>query len=261
MTPADDKVIKNKLYTPGSPRDRELHNTTADAHQSFQRSNKVAMNIVILGCGGHAKVIIDIIECARQDQIVGVIDRQRVAGEQFCDYEVLGRDEDLPQLVASRSIQGAVIAVGDNSTRAKIARNLQKLAMPLKFPTAIHPMATIARSARLGQGTVAMAGSAVNSDTTIGDFCILNTNCSIDHDCQIGDFASFAPNSCAGGSVEVGPGSAIGLGANIIHNRQIGADTIVGAGALVVKDLPPQVVAYGIPAHVIRPRFAGDSYL
>lgn len=113
----------------------------------------------------------------------------------------------------------------------------------------------------VGEGTVLMAGSVVNSDTVIGKHCIVNTKASVDHDCDVSDFSSLAPGVTLGGTVTVGEFSAISVGASVAHSKVIGAHTVVGAGAVVVRDIPSLVVAYGIPARVVRARVQGDKYL
>jgi sugar O-acyltransferase (sialic acid O-acetyltransferase NeuD family) len=219
------------------------------------------MKTVIIGGGGHGRVIIDIVEKAAELKLVGIIDAQLPIGERILGYEVIGREKDLPQLIAERRIRGVVIAIGDNWVRSQVATLMQSLSLRLEFPNAVHPAAQLAKGVRLGRGNVIMAGCVINSNATIGDFCILNTNCSVDHDSRVGDFASFAPNACAGGNVTVGDYSAVCLGANIVHRCTIGAHTVVGAGATVLGDLPSRVVAYGTPARAVRERFEGESYL
>jgi sugar O-acyltransferase (sialic acid O-acetyltransferase NeuD family) len=158
-------------------------------------------------------------------------------------------------------VQGAILAVGDNWIRAKIASRLRAMSYPLTFPNAVHPAARVAKGVRLGEGNVLMAGAVINSETSVGDFCIFNTLCSVDHDGKIGNFVSLAPHSGTGGNVTIGDFSVVSLGANIIHAIQIGAHTVVGAGSTVLQDLPDHVVAYGTPARVVRQREAGERYL
>jgi len=219
------------------------------------------MKIVVIGAGGHAKVIIDILEQAGTFQLQGLLDSQLPVGTRVLDYEVLGNDRDLPRLMEQAQVAGAVVAIGDNFLRGKIVAELRQLVPVLAFPPAIHPAATIARSAVIDAGTVVMAGAVVNSNTTVGEFCILNTNCSVDHDCMLGNYASLAPGSCVGGTVQIGEMSAICLGAKVIQRVKIGAHTVVGAGATVLSDLPANVVAYGTPAREIRERLAGERYM
>lgn len=219
------------------------------------------MNIVVVGSSGHAKVVIDIVECEGQYTIAGLLDDFRPAGEEAFGYRILGKVADLVSISGSYDLKGGVIAIGDNWVRAKIAQTML-LALPeFSFITAIHPSAQIARGVQIGEGTVIMAGVVVNSDSQIGKFCILNTRSSLDHDCLMEDFSSLAPGATTGGNVHIGAFSAISLGANILQGRCIGSHTVVGAGALVVHDIPDHSLAYGVPARVIRQRQEGEGYL
>ena len=219
------------------------------------------LNIVIVGGGGHGRVIIDIVEKTGQFKLLGILDAQLPLGTDVFGYEVLCSEGDLSKLIVERQVEGVVIAVGDNWIRSKVTRSILLAAPGIVFPNMIHPAAQIGRSVCLGRGNVVMAGAVINSGATIGNFCILNTNCSIDHDVTLGDFVSFAPNSCAGGSVEVCDYSAVCLGSNIIDRIRIGSHTVIGAGSTVLHDMPANIVAFGTPARKIRDRSPGDKYL
>ena len=106
-----------------------------------------------------------------------------------------------------------------------------------------------------------MAGAVINSGTQVGRHCIVNTSARVDHDSVLGDFVSVAPGATLGGSVHVGEYSAISLGASVIHGITIGHDTVIGAGAVVVRNVDSNVVAYGVPARVVRRRERGQRYL
>jgi acetyltransferase-like isoleucine patch superfamily enzyme len=106
-----------------------------------------------------------------------------------------------------------------------------------------------------------MPGAIVNCGSSVGEFAVLNTQCSADHDCILGSYSSLAPGARLGGRVVIGEFSAIGIGAVIREGITIGNHTVVGAGSTVLRDLPSHVVAYGTPARVIRQRNPGDSYL
>ena len=219
------------------------------------------MNVVILGGGGHGRVVIDIVEKAGRFRLLGVVDAVVPVGQAVLGYEVLGRDADLSRLVERHPIEGIVIAVGDNWARSRAVAAVRGMTPRIAMPNVIHPSASIAKGFRLGQGNVVMAGAVVNSGATLGDFCIVNIHASVDHDARLGDYASLAPHACAGANVEIGEFTAVGLGAHIVRGRKIGAHTVVGAGATVLDDLPPHVVAYGTPARKIRDRQAGERYL
>jgi len=224
----------------------------------MQRSSK---NILLIGASEHAKVVADIIEKEGKYKIIGLIDTFKPIGEEVYGYKILGAEGTLAALFASGKVSGGLIAIGDNWTRYIVAKKVKALAPEFKFISAIHPLASVARGATLGNGCVLMAGAIVNSDSRVGDFCILNTNSALDHDCVMDDFSSLAPNATVGGKVAIGAFSAIGLGANIIHGIKLGRHVVLGAGATALKDIPDYSVAYGVPAKVARKRREGEKYL
>lgn len=218
-------------------------------------------NIVVIGSSGHAKVIIDIVQQEGKYNIAGVLDQMRVVGEQTLGYPILGKDEDLPELVKPHAIKGAIVAIGDNFLRSKVATRIKKLCPKLMFVSAIHPKASIATNVSIGEGTVVMAGGAINSCSSVGRFCILNTNCVLEHDSVMEDFASLAPGAITGGNCRIGQYSAISIGAVLVDRVHVGEQTIVGAGSLVMKPIDSFVIAYGTPAKAIRNRKPGKNTL
>jgi len=201
----------------------------------------------LIGAGGHAKVIADILmECGCPPAA-------------FLDDEpphnrILGitviKGLELPEPDSA-----VIVAVGDNATRERLARRF------FLFDVAIHPSARVSRDAEIGPGSVVMAGAVVNAGARIGSHCIVNTSATVDHDCLISDFAHIAPGATLGGNVRVGRGSMVGLGAHVIHGCAIGEHTIVGAGSTVVHDLSSRVVAIGTPARPLRTRTPDEPYL
>ncbi|MBL0686409.1 MAG: acetyltransferase [Sulfurospirillum sp.] len=218
-------------------------------------------NIIVIGSGGHAKVVIDIIEKEKKYNIIGLIDTCKSKGDKVFNYSVLGEEKDLINLTEQYNIYGCIIAIGDNWMRSIVKSKIAKLEIPLKHITTIHPSAVIGKEATIGNGTVIMANSTIGSNTTIDSFCIVNTNASIDHDSNMSLFSSIAPGVTTGGNVSIGEYSAISIGASIIHNITIGKHTIVGAGSLVVNDIKDFIVEYGTPSKFIRKREKGDKYL
>lgn len=218
-------------------------------------------NIVIIGSSGHAKVIIDVVEQEGSYKIAGLLDRYRKVGEQTLGYQVLGQEEDLPQLATRHSLRGAVVAIGDNFIRSKTAARVREACPDLLFVSAIHPKAVIAKNVSVGEGTVIMAGVAVNPCCSIGRFCILNTNSSLDHDSVMEDFSSLAPRVATGGNCRIGGYSAVGIGAVLFNGILIGEHTVIGAGSTALKNLGSFKVAFGTPAKAIYDRKPGDKYL
>jgi len=219
------------------------------------------MKIIIIGAGGYSKVIVDIIHNDQKYEIAGFIDNNLPIGHKVLDYKVLGKEEEINNLINKQEIFGGVIAIGDNFIRSNVEKKIKQLCNEFKFINCIHPKSNIAFNVVMGEGNVVMAGATINTSSEISNHCIFNTNCSIDHDNRIANFASIAPNSVTGGNVEVGEFSAIGIGATVKHNISIGYNCIIGASSLVNKDTKSNSVYYGVPAKFIRNHELGKKYL
>jgi sugar O-acyltransferase (sialic acid O-acetyltransferase NeuD family) len=216
-------------------------------------------NIIVYGASGHAKAVIDTVEKMGLYRIAGLLDDNKPSGTNIYGYEVLG---DRGWLAANLdSISGGIVAIGDSWLRSRVAAKISDIHPSFAFITAIHPAASIARGAQIGAGSVIMAGSVVNSDTTIGEHCVLYSQATVDHDSSLGSFVTLAPKAGTGGGVSIGDYSVISIGANIIHGKTIGEHTVIGAGSTVLTDIPSYQVAYGTPAKVIRAREKGERYL
>jgi len=218
-------------------------------------------NIVVIGASGHGSVIIDAVERENRFRIAGIIDTYKPVGFSCLGYRVLGDELHLREVIREHDIHGGIIAIGDNWIRHEVAGRIRCAVPDFEFVTVIHPSAQVARSARVAAGTVVMPGAIISANADVGEFCIVNTKASLDHDGTMGAFSSFAPAVTAGGEVTVKPFAAVLLGANIIHSISIGEHSVVGAGSLVLRDVPDRVLAYGLPARVIRSRHPGEPYL
>ncbi|QWX84792.1 NeuD/PglB/VioB family sugar acetyltransferase [Cellulophaga sp. HaHaR_3_176] len=218
-------------------------------------------NIVIIGASGHAKVIIDIIERNSNYIIVGLIDSFKSTKENVFDYNILGTENDILELSKKYNFTSGIIAIGDNWTRKKIHDKLKTKVPNFEYINAIHPNACLGKNITIGVGVAIMPGVIINSDSKVGDFCILNTNSSLDHDGLMGNYSSLAPNATLGGNVTIGKCTAISLGANIIQEIKIGDYSTVGAGSLVNKDIGDLKLVYGVPAKKIRDLVKGEKYL
>lgn len=217
--------------------------------------------VIIVGSSGHSKVIIDIFEKENKYQIIGLLDAYRNIGDETLGYKVIGKEDDLPILLSKNSNCKIFIAIGDNWIRNKVMNKITDIVPSIDFATTIHPSAQIGKNVQIGKGAAIMPGAIINSDTTIGDFTIINTKASIDHDSKMLNFSSLAPNVTMGGNVLIGQFSAISIGATIKHGLTIGDHSIIGAGALLMKNCGDNLIMYGIPAKEIRKREIGEKYL
>jgi UDP-perosamine 4-acetyltransferase len=207
---------------------------------------KTLKKLAVVGAGGHARSVLDIALQNADYEIVGCIDP--VPGE-VLGIPVIGGDSDLETLPA-RGVHCLFIALGDNRRRHILFD--RALSLGFELVNIVSRQAVISPRVKLGAGICVMAGAILNVNTVVNDNCIINTACSIDHDCVIGKSSHVAPGVALSGTVHVGEGVHIGTGAAIIDRMSIGNWTYVGAGAVVVHDLPASVMAYGVPAKVIR---------
>jgi sugar O-acyltransferase (sialic acid O-acetyltransferase NeuD family) len=217
--------------------------------------------IVLAGSSGHAKVIIDIVEKEGRYKIVGLVEALGSVGEGTLGYGVLGVEKDLPKLIVEHDLKGIIIAIGDNSIRAQVAAKIVDICPELPLVCAVHPSASIGKTATIGVGTVVMAGAVVNPGCAIGKLCIVNTKASLDHDSVMEDFSSLAPGVTIGGNCRIGSYSAVSIGAVLRHGITVGEHCVIGGGSIVLKDVDSFSVAYGAPAKKVRDRQKGDKYL
>lgn len=198
-------------------------------------------DVIIIGAGGHAKVIADIIDKSK-DNIMGFIDdKEELQGKIiYKDKKVIGKTQD----IVNYQNKNFIIAIGNNSVRKNIASKYK-----LNWYTAIHPNSIIANEVSIEEGTTIMAGAIINTGTKIGKHCIINTNTSIDHDNIIEDYVHISPGSTLAGTVYIKKSTWICSGVTIINNITIEENNVIGAGAVVVKDILEKNGTYvGIPA-------------
>ncbi len=206
--------------------------------------------IIILGAGGHAKVLIDTL-LLRAIEIAGIVDPDRKKhGTTILGIPVIGNDD-----AVFKQGPGAVMLVNGVGSIKQPALRRQLFdtfkARGFTFASVLHPSAVIAADIVLAEGVQIMAGSVIQAGSTIGRNVIINTKASVDHDCTIADHVHIAPGVTLSGNVVVEESVHVGTGAIVMQGIHIRKNSIIGAGALVLQDVPEGVLVYGVPGKVI----------
>ena len=208
------------------------------------------MDVVIIGAGGHGKVVADILRAAGGANPVGFVDADpALRGQSVAGLPVLGPANLLARLW-QQNVRHAVVAIGDNRTRRRYGDVLRDHGFePL---SAVHPSAVVSASAALGRGVVVAANATVCTEARVGDFAIVNTAAVVDHECRVGAGVHVAPGARLAGRVRVRDEAFVGIGAIVIQCLTIGRGATVGAGAVVTRDVPDLATVVGVPARVIK---------
>ena len=210
----------------------------------------MAERIVIIGGGGHAKVVIDAMLLKNEFEIVGIVDKYSSAGSSVCGIDVIGDDKALTAIFKDgvRHAFVGIGSVGNCDLRKRLYGELKRIGFQL--PVIVHPDSTVAKDAILTEGVFIAARAVVNPGTIIGVNAIINTTSSVDHDCFIGAFAHIAPGAVLSGGVKIGDETHIGTGANIIQNVEVGQRCMIGAGVTVRHNLPDGAKEFGRPYEI-----------
>ena len=212
-----------------------------------QRNN----DIYLIGAGGHAKVILALLE-EQGRKCLGIYDDNKALwGKTLYGVPVIGAVNEL----TDENGISAVIAIGNNNVRKSIAEKFRNL----HWATLIHPHSWVHRSVKIQKGTVVFAGTVIQPDVCIGKHTIINTSASIDHDCCIGNYCHIAPGCHLAGSVSIGDNTLLGAGITVIPRVSITANTVVGAGAAVVDNISHSGTYIGLPARLVSHLVKSDA--
>jgi sugar O-acyltransferase (sialic acid O-acetyltransferase NeuD family) len=204
--------------------------------------------LVLIGAGGHGKVVLDAWRCAHPRADIEVRDDDR--SKEGSDFLGLAVRTPIAGFPTDRT--PCHVSVGDNSTRARIARELEEAGCELV--AIVHPWAVVASAAVVERGAFVAAGAIVAPGTRIGAGAIVNHLAVVDHDCIVGDWCHIAPGAVLGGAVTLGGGCLIGSGAVVLLGVTIGDEAVIGAGAVVTRDVPARAKLAGVPAKDVDER-------
>jgi len=206
--------------------------------------------IVLLGAGGHSKVLIEtILSCNKNYEIVLLDDKfSSNKSIKILGYPIIGKLKKIFDIDFQKKYKEALVSLGDSSLRIKWINTLLQLRYDV--PSFIHSTAYFSSYSSIGSGSVVFAKAVVQSDVKLGKGVILNSNSIIEHDGLVGDGSHICPGVSIAGSVKIGKLSFIGIGASIKQDIYIGDNVVVGAGSVVLRNIDDHKVAFGVPAKI-----------
>lgn len=204
--------------------------------------------LLILGAGGHGKVVADTAYERGNWGEIAFLDDRYPALQSLLSWPVVGKISDAENFL--QIYTDMAIAIGDNFLRIELVERFMSKGFCL--PTIIHPTAFLSKSVIIGNGSVIFAQAAINAGSQLGVGCIVNTAATIDHDCILGEGVHISPGANLAGNVRVGNLSWLGMGSSVIQQIRIGNRVVVGAGTVITKDIPDDVTVVGIPGKVVK---------
>jgi len=211
-----------------------------------------AGQLVIYGASYFARTVAHVVDLVTDFTIAGYLhDDAAFAGAEFNGSTILGGRDQLATL-REQGVRHAVLGFGDCDGRLSIGKDLADAGF--EMVTLVHPSAVLAPQTQLEPGSLLLAGAVLDNNVSVGANAIIGKNAVLGHDTTVGTAAHVASGVCVGGLCAIGKATLIGLGSAVRDRTRIGARSIVGAGSAVVAPIPDNVVAYGNPAAVVRPR-------
>jgi sugar O-acyltransferase (sialic acid O-acetyltransferase NeuD family) len=212
---------------------------------------------IIFGVSEYLSDIFDIIHSNNGKvykiyQNMAEVRRERSAGLRE-RLAVLGYDVTVYDSLDAFELEGGCLhAVGTSSIQKYRLIEELKRRYSLTICTLIHPTVHLGSNVHIGEGVTIDARSVVAANAYLDDFCCINKCCSVGHDAKIGKYSVLSPGVFVAGSSHIGEKCTIGMQATILERLIIDDWALIGAMSLVNRDIPRGVVAYGVPAKIIR---------
>lgn len=206
--------------------------------------------IIIIGGGGHARVLISVIKKLNKYDIIGytdIEDKGILLGIKYLGTDIILKDILKENNTCKAAIGVGVILISD--LRKKLFEKIKSIGFEL--PPIVSTSAIISEDVIIGEGTVILEGAIINPGAELGKCVIVNTCAVVEHDCVMGDFVHLTAGSIAGGGVEIMRNSILGIGAKVIQYKKVCENCLIGAGSIVIKDILIPGTYFGIPARRI----------
>lgn len=192
--------------------------------------------IILVGGGGHCKACIDVIESEKLYQIKGILDLPERIGDSVLLYKIIGTDKDISKF--ANEGYSFLITVGQIKSSAirerlysEIKRNNGNL------PVIISPNSYVAKSAKIGEGTIIMHHVLINTEAQVGVNCIINNKVLIEHESTIGNHCHISTNSVINGQCKIGKSVFIGSSSLIYNNINISDHSIIAGGTVISTNI------------------------
>lgn len=204
-------------------------------------------DLILIGGGGHCKACIDVIEAEGTYKVAGIVDVEDMLHKRVLDYEVIASDKDLTNLVSK--YKDFLITIGSIKNLCKRIEKFEYLKqLGATFPVIVSPLAYVAKSACVGEGTIVMHKALINSSACVGKNCIINTSALIEHDVKVGDHCHISTDSIINGTCNVGNRVFMGSNSVVIDSLNICDKVVIGAGSVVSQSISEAGIYVGNPA-------------
>jgi sugar O-acyltransferase (sialic acid O-acetyltransferase NeuD family) len=211
------------------------------------------ISVLILGAGGHSKVLIDCLKSNKNINVIGMLDLDtQLHGTSVLGFPVLGDENEILKQCSPSSVKliNGIGSTGSTAKREHVFNKFKKAGYD--FLEVVHPNSYVAENVILEEGVQIITRSVIQPGCHIGKNVIINTNASIDHDCKIGDHAHIAPGVICCGGVTIGKGTHVGSGAVLLQSIHIGDNCLIAAGAVVTRDIGAVSKVAGVPARTME---------
>ena len=216
--------------------------------QALMAPREELPRIVVLGTGGHAKVVLEILEAAGRFSVLGVVSGDPEAPASVGGYPFLGDFSVLPRL-RDDGVEHAAVGVGgwtDNAFRKRVFT--LAISAGFQLPPVVHPTAVVPPNVALGAGCVVGSGALLMTEVSIGRNAIVSSGTLIGHETVVGDHALISGGAKVGARVEVRAGAVVAFGATVVSRLVVGENAVVAAGAVAVRDVAAGTRVFGLPA-------------
>lgn len=204
--------------------------------------------LLVMGAGGHGKVVADTASCTDRWNKIAFLDDRYESLSRVMNWPVVGGFNKVPDFIEEFS--DIIVAIGNSTLRVQLLKRFAELGF--NIPSIVHPTAFVSKAAELEPGSVVFAHAVVNAGAHIGLGCIINTGATVDHDCILGEGAHICPGVHLAGEVLVGNYSWIGIGASVVNLVSIGENVLIGAGSVIVSHIQSNVIVTGVPGRVVK---------